>query len=38
MKEVQLVEEEREVLQDVGSTLEAKVVEVPIFYKLDEPN
>ncbi|GFY92612.1 hypothetical protein Acr_08g0010080 [Actinidia rufa] len=36
MKEVQLVEEEREVLEDVGRAPEAKVVEDLLRYKLDE--
>ncbi|GFS39667.1 hypothetical protein Acr_00g0064270 [Actinidia rufa] len=36
MKEVQLVEEELKVLEDVGMNLEAKVVEDPIHYELDE--
>ena len=36
MKEVQLVENEREVLKDVGKTPEAKAVEDLIRYELDE--
>ena len=36
MKEVQLVEEEHEFLEDVGRNLEAKVVEDLICYELDE--
>ena len=38
MKEVQMVEEERKVLEDVGNTLEAKVVEDLICYDLNEPS
>ena len=38
MKEVQLVEEEREVLEDVGRTPETKVAEDLIRYELDEPS
>ncbi|GFZ07044.1 hypothetical protein Acr_18g0012140 [Actinidia rufa] len=38
MKEVQLVEEEHEVLEDVGRDLKAKVVEDLIRYELDEPS
>ena len=37
MKEVQLVEEDNEVLEDVGKTLEANVIENLIRYELDEP-
>ena len=38
MKEVKLVEEEREVLKDVVRTPEAKVVEDLIQHELNEPN
>ncbi|GFZ11667.1 hypothetical protein Acr_23g0000520 [Actinidia rufa] len=38
MKEVQLVEDERKILEDVGRILEAKVVEDLIHYELDEPS
>ncbi|GFS30822.1 hypothetical protein Acr_00g0014350 [Actinidia rufa] len=38
MKEVQLVEEERELLEDVGKTLKAKVVEDIIRYELNKPS
>ncbi|GFS41395.1 hypothetical protein Acr_00g0074050 [Actinidia rufa] len=38
MKKVHLVKEERKVLEDVGRTLEAKVIEDLICYELDEPN
>ena len=38
MKEVQLIEEEWEVLEDVGRDPEAKVVEDLIHYELDEPS
>ena len=38
MKEVQLVEEEREVLEDVGWTSDTKVVEELIRYELDDPS
>lgn len=38
MKEVQLVEEEREVLEDVGRVLREKVVEELVCYELDEPS
>ena len=38
MKQVQLVKEEREALEDVGRIPEAKVVEDMIHYELDEPN
>ena len=38
MKEVQLIEEEQEVLEDVERALEAKVVEDLIRYELDEPS
>ncbi|GFZ03447.1 hypothetical protein Acr_16g0000710 [Actinidia rufa] len=38
MKEVQLIKEEREVLEDVGRDLEVKVVEDLICYELDEPS
>ncbi|GFS31446.1 hypothetical protein Acr_00g0017380 [Actinidia rufa] len=38
MKEVQFVEEEREVLEDVDRTLEAKVVEDLTRYELSEPS
>ncbi|GFS44377.1 hypothetical protein Acr_00g0089970 [Actinidia rufa] len=37
MKEVQLIEEEREVLESVGRDPEAKVVEDLIHYELDKP-
>ncbi|GFS42565.1 hypothetical protein Acr_00g0080600 [Actinidia rufa] len=37
MKEVQLIEEEREVLEDVGRDLEAMVIEDLIHYELDKP-
>ena len=38
MKEVQLVEEERKVLKDVGKTPEAKGIEDFIHYELYEPS
>ena len=38
MKEVKLIDEEREVLEDVRRDLEDKVVEDLICYKLDEPS
>ena len=38
MWEVQLVEEEREVLEDVDRTHEAKVMEDLVRYDLDEPS
>ena len=38
MKEVQLIEEEHEVLEDVEWDPEAKVVEDLIRYELDEPS
>ncbi|GFZ16802.1 hypothetical protein Acr_26g0000720 [Actinidia rufa] len=38
MKEVQLIEEEMEVLEDIWRDLEAKVVEDLICYELDEPS
>ena len=38
MKEMQLIEEEHEVLKDVGRDPEAKVVENLICYELDEPS
>ncbi|GFY84506.1 hypothetical protein Acr_03g0012800 [Actinidia rufa] len=38
VQEVQLVEEEQEVLKDVGRDLEAKVVEDLMRYELDEPS
>ncbi|GFZ11339.1 hypothetical protein Acr_22g0007370 [Actinidia rufa] len=38
MKEVQLIAEEQEVLEDVERDLEAKVVEDLIRYELDEPS
>ena len=38
MKEVQLVEEEDEALEDVGRNPKAKVVEDLIHYELDEPS
>ena len=38
MKEIQLIEEEHEVLEDVGKDPEARVVEDLIFYELDEPS
>ncbi|GFY91447.1 hypothetical protein Acr_07g0016430 [Actinidia rufa] len=37
-KEVQLIEQEHEVLEDVGRDLEAKVMEDLIHYELDEPS
>ncbi|GFZ10836.1 hypothetical protein Acr_22g0002340 [Actinidia rufa] len=37
MKEVQLIEEEHEVLEDDGRDLKAKVIEDLIRYELDEP-
>ena len=38
MKEVQLIEEEHEILDDIRRDLEAKVVEGLIRYELDEPS
>ena len=38
MKEVCQIEEEREILEDVSRTPEAKVVEDLIPYELDEPS
>ena len=38
MNEVQLIEAEREVLEDVGRDHKAKVVEDLIPYELDEPS
>ena len=38
MKEVQLIDEEQDVLEDVGRDPEAKVVEDLIRYELDEPS
>ncbi|GFS35504.1 hypothetical protein Acr_00g0040230 [Actinidia rufa] len=38
MKKVQLIEEEREVLEDVGRKPKAKVVEYLVRYELDEPS
>ena len=38
MKELQLVEEEQEILEDVGSTPKANVMEDFIRYELDEPS
>ena len=38
MKEMQLVEEEREILKNIYRTPEAKIVEDLIHYKLDEPS
>ena len=38
MKKVQLVEEERELLEDVGRALESKVVKDVIRYELNEPS
>ncbi|GFZ14402.1 hypothetical protein Acr_24g0005920 [Actinidia rufa] len=38
VKEVQMVEEDIEVLEDVGRDLEAKVIEELVCYELDEPS
>ena len=38
MKEVQFIEEEQEILDDVGRDPKAKVVEDLIHYELDEPS
>ena len=38
MQEVQLIEEEHEILEDVGRDPKAKVVEDLICYELDEPS
>ena len=38
MIEVQLIEEEREVLEDIRQESEAKVMEELIRYELDEPS
>ena len=38
MKKVQMVEKKREVLEDVGKTLEAKDVEDLICYEFNEPS
>ena len=38
MKEVQLVKDEYEVLEDVGRNHKTKVAEYLIRYELDEPN
>ena len=38
MKEVQLIEEERKILEDVGRDPKAKVVKDLIRYELDEPS
>ena len=38
MKEVQLVEEEREILEDVRREPKAKVMENMIHYELNEPS
>ena len=38
MKEVQLIEEEHEVLDDIGRDPKAKVVKALLHYELDEPS